>query len=172
MSKIFLVTDCMLLSLDSPCQVASLVGKMRKTCCFSVCMRPGTDSFLSANAWTNAEVLGTLHGPIRGAYPVRQLWQFVLGIATEGRDDVVIYLDVSPLPCVHLIFYNSPKTFCFSITGCVFFFFFYLWFSSKNEFGFGINKYILILFIEHAHYSLEESLMKVLFYNGLQYICM
>lgn len=28
---------------------------------------PKTDSFLSANAWTNAEVLGTVHGPIRVA---------------------------------------------------------------------------------------------------------
>lgn len=71
-----------------------------------------------------------------------------------------------------LFFTTLQRLFVFLSLAVFFFFFFYLWFSSKNEFGFGINKYILILFIEHAHYSLEESLMKVLFYNGLQYICM
>lgn len=28
-----------------------------------------TDSFLSANTWTNAVVLCTVHGPIRGGLP-------------------------------------------------------------------------------------------------------
>lgn len=65
----FLVTDCSLLSLDSSCQAASLVGECGRPAALVCVYTLETDSFLSANTWTNATVLLAVHGPMRWAYP-------------------------------------------------------------------------------------------------------
>ncbi len=62
----FCVTDCSLLSLDSSREVASLVGKCGRPAALVCVYALETDSFLSANTWTNTVVLRTVHGPIRG----------------------------------------------------------------------------------------------------------
>lgn len=123
------VTDCSLLSLDSPCHVASLVGKCGRPAALVCVYALETDSYLSGKppldqrcaavycTWTNQMGLSSLA-------LMTAAWQVSLG--GHHRKGELNLTCISPSFFVSLFFYNFSKPFfgvsvisCYLITSFI-----------------------------------------------------